>query len=96
MNNEWITICNQVVQGRQITVERYFEGGYRAKTISLKDYTGMIEQTDYGTIICGPAGAGYEIGWENDDLETLCREFKQHDFSETDVQQIYEICCKTA
>ena len=92
MGNVWITIFDQSVNGRTVKIETHIEGGYKATTTALKDYPGNLIQTDSEIIIMPPDGAGYIVEWEDDDLQDLCNELLKHDFTEADVQLIYDTC----
>jgi hypothetical protein len=90
MTNMWKKVFEGKIDERDIVIEEYDEGGYRAKTIQGEDYEGYVSSDETGTMIIPPSSAGTSIVIEGETKEELSKEMAQEGFSEESIKKVLD------
>ena len=64
MSNEWLVIYQGGIQGHPVSIEKYYEGGYRVVTAQLQDDISNVSADDGPYVIMPPWEKGSRIDFE--------------------------------
>ncbi len=90
MSDSWKKIFKGNLEGRDIEIEEYNEGGYKVKTTQNEDDEGSVSVDKSSTTIIPPTEAGREITIEGETKEDLIKDMVSEGFTEDGVKNIID------
>lgn len=90
MADTWSNIYKGELEGREIEIDIYDEGGYRVKTTQKENDPGDVVVDEESTTIMPPTESGIEIHIEGESKEDLIKEMTNAGFTEAGARGVVE------